>query len=152
MKILHQRIAQLDTLFRSTQYDYDDIKKFSLSSSVFEDLQTARIINSFLFNITKIQDNIGAKLFKEILIELKEIESFATPMLDVLAKLEQLEVLDSTQNWEYIREIRNELTHDYAMDYDQRVENLKRALWAFEELEKIYTNLKNYMQEHHLNG
>ncbi len=95
-----------------------------------------------MFNITKLQDNIGAKFFKELLLEFREIDSFAVPMIDILTKLEQLEIIDNIEEWDTLREIRNSLTHDYAMDYDSRLENLERAIWAFLELQKIFAQIE----------
>jgi hypothetical protein len=135
----------LEALFESAEFDYKEIKTFTLEKELFNDREKSRIINSFIFNISKIQDNLGAKFFKEILIELREIDNFSTPMIDVIHQLEKLHIIDSLKEWDTLREIRNALTHDYSMDFDDRVENLKRAIWAYSELKMIFTKIRSYL-------
>jgi len=145
--ILQNRIELIDKVINSSIYDYQEIKK--LKSIDFEDIQTRRLINSFLFTFSKLQDLIGAKLFKEVLYELKEIENKHTPMIDVLYKLEQLNMIENALEWDILREIRNELTHEYELSYENKIENLnlKKAIWGYEEIIKIYRNIKNYLIE-----
>lgn len=143
--ILQNRIELIDKVINSSIYDYQEIKK--LKSIDFEDIQTRRLINSFLFTFSKLQDLIGAKLFKKVLYELKEIENKHTPMIDVLYKLEQLNMIENALEWDILREIRNELTHEYELSYENRIENLKKAIWGYEEIIKIYRNIKNYLIE-----
>jgi hypothetical protein len=100
-----------------------------------------------LFTFSKLQDLIGAKLFKDVLYELKEIETKHIPMLDVLHKLEQLNMIENASHWDILREIRNELTHEYELSYENRIENIKKAIWGYEELLKTYNNIKNYLIE-----
>jgi len=141
--ILQNRIQLIDEVIKSSKQDYEEIKK--LNNIDFNDTHTRRLINSFLFTFSKLQDLIGAKLFKEVLYELKEIENKHTPMLDVLHKLEQLNMIENANEWDILREIRNELTHEYELSYENRIENIKKAIWGYEELVKIYKNIKNYL-------
>ena len=143
--IIEKRLEILNALFKSAKYDYEDINNFKLDQTLFEDMSKSRIINSFIFNISKIQDNLGAKFFKELLFALREIDSYSVPMIDVIHQLEKLNIIDNLDEWDTLREIRNVLTHDYSMDFDDRIENLKRALWAYKELETIFTKINNYI-------
>ena len=143
--ILQNRIKLIDEVISSSKYDYDEIKK--LREIDFNDIHTRRLINSFLFTFSKLQDLIGAKLFKDVLYELKEIETKHIPMLDVLHKLEQLNMIENASHWDILREIRNELTHEYELSYENRIENIKKAIWGYEELLKTYNNIKNYLIE-----
>ena len=142
-EILKNRIKIIDEIIKSADIDYNDLIDKEID---FNNHETKRIINSFLFSFTKLQDNIGAKLFKEVLYELREIETKHYPMLDILHKLERLNMIDNIEEWDMIREIRNELTHEYTLNYQSRIENLKRTFWAYNELKKIYFNIKNYLQ------
>jgi hypothetical protein len=146
-EIVKKRVEILEALFKSARYDLDDIEKFELKKELFEDMQKSRIINSFLFNITKIQDNLGAKFFKEILLDLREIDNESIPMVDVIHTLEKLHIVENLEQWDTLREIRNELTHNYSVDFDERIENLKRAIWSFYELQKVFNQIKNYLQK-----
>jgi len=82
------------------------------------------------------------KFFKELLYELREIDSFSVPMIDVIHHLEKLNIVDNLDEWDTLREIRNTLTHEYAMEFDDRIENIKRAIWAYKELRTIFKKTK----------
>ncbi|WOE70321.1 hypothetical protein RZR97_01815 [Hydrogenimonas thermophila] len=69
------------------------------------------------------------------------------PMIDILNLLEKLEILDDIKSWDRLREIRNSLAHEYPFDIDERVENIQMALIGYEELKKIYQNLKKFYED-----
>jgi len=145
MNVLEKRIEVIDELLKGIEYDYNELKIILDDNDIFDNPQKRRVINSFLFTFSKLQDNIGGKLFKEVLYELKEIEFKHTPMLDILYKLEQLNMLENVEEWEMLREIRNDLAHEYPMEFENRKENLKKAVWGYNELQKIYSKIKNYL-------
>jgi len=147
-KILNERIKIIDNLINTIEEDYQDLQKIDFID--FSNKNHKRLINSFLYTYTKLQDNIGAKLFKEVLYELKEIENKHLPMIDILHKLEQLNILYDIQNWDILREIRNELTHEYELNNQNRLENIKKAVWGYKELKKIYNNIKIYLKNKNL--
>ena len=142
MEELNTIFESCDRLFVQADIDYRDIKKIGLSEDFFDDYHSIRIVNSFLFNFAKLQDKIGAKLFKKILYELKEIDSYSIPMIDVLNKLEKLKIIDSTLKWDRLREIRNILSHEYPLNTTERIENIELALDGYLLLKDIYDNIK----------
>jgi len=144
MQELKELFKIIDMMIKSCDIDYNLLKDMDIDADFFEDYDNVRIVNSFLFNFSKIQDKIGAKLFKKVLYELKEIDNFSIPFRDVLNILEKLEILDSYE-WEKLREIRNNLAHEYPFDYDDRVENLKLVLKYYPTLKNIYFNLKKVL-------
>ncbi len=88
-----------------------------LNSEKYENLndKEIQIIDQFLFRFTKLQDAMGEKLFKTLLLSLDEkVEN--KPFIDILNKMEKIEILDNTQEWRDLREIRNELAHNYDDD------------------------------------
>ena len=132
----------IDTMIKNCQIDYDELKSQKIGNDFFEEYQNTRVVNSFLFSYSKIQDKIGAKLFRKALYEIKEIDSEDILMRDALNLLEKLSVLDTVSDWDRLREIRNNLAHEYPFDTQERVENIYLALEGFELLKKIYENLK----------
>jgi len=137
----------MDMMMENCTIDYDALHKAKIDASFFDDYNNTRIVNSFLFNFSKLQDKIGAKLFKTVLYELKEIDSYSLTMIDVLHKLEVLEILDTTESWERLREIRNILAHEYPFDIEERVENIDLAMEGFVMLQEIYDKLKKQVQQ-----
>ena len=147
MEQLKEKIKVLEELFKKTDIDYDELKNMDLNEKIYEDIEKERIINSFLFRYAKIQDSMGAKLFKEILYILKEIDSYAEPMKDILNKMEKLGIIKDASIWDKLREIRNDISHEYPLDYEERLENLKKAMWGYENLKTIFNDIKSYLKK-----
>jgi len=68
----------IDTMMENANIDYTALQDASIDETFFEDYNNTRIVNSFLFNVSKLQDKIGSKLFKQVLYELKEIRHLFT--------------------------------------------------------------------------
>ncbi len=139
---LEAMFLNIDTMLKSCNIDYSELKKSDINKEFFDDYSRTRVVNSFLFNFGKLQDKIGAKLFKQVLYEIKELDSFSLTMIDILNMLEKFNILDSAAQWERLREIRNILAHEYPFDIIERVENIQLALEGFEDLKSIYIKLK----------
>ncbi len=144
-KELREILKVCDSMFENSTIDYDELKSKRVDLTFFDDYQNTRLVNSFLFNFSKLQDKIGAKLFRKVLYELKEIDKMEMPMIDVLNLLERLEILDEKTKWDNLREIRNSIAHEYPFNIQERVENIKLALYGYEELKKIYLKLKAHL-------
>lgn len=87
---------------------------------------------------------MGSKLFKNVLFELKEISDYSIPMIDVLNNLEKLNIINSSDEWDRLREIRNTITHEYPFCIDDRIENIYLALDGYLMLKNIFNNIKDY--------
>ncbi len=144
MQILKEDFKVLDLFFESCSIDYNILMKEKIDNTFFSDYSNQRVVNSFLFNYIKIQDKMGAKLFKSVLIELKEIDDSSVPMIDVLNILEKLNIINRADEWDMLREIRNSITHEYPSDIDERVENILFTLKGYAVLAGIYANIKSY--------
>ena len=73
-----------------------------------------RCIDQFIFRFSKLQDAMGAKIFRYILEYLDE-DVTSLPMRDILNRLEKYKFLPDANEWIYIRELRNEIAHDYPL-------------------------------------
>ena len=133
----------IDTMMDNCKIDYNELKSQNIDSGFFEEYQNIRIVNSFLFSYSKIQDKVGAKLFRKVLYELKEIDDENMPMKDILNILEKLSILEKASDWDRLMEIRNSLAHEYPFDIEERIENIHLALEGFELLQTIYKNIYN---------
>jgi hypothetical protein len=133
-----------DDMIKSCDIDYQELQEQNIESDFFDDYTNTRLVNSFLFNFSKLQDKIGAKLFRTVLYELKEIDNQNLSMIDILNLLEKLEIIENSKDWDTLREIRNSLAHEYPFDIDERVENIKMAIDAYTILKKIYININAF--------
>jgi len=139
---LEAMFLNIDTMMKNCFIDFNELEKSDINEHFFKVYNNTRIVNSFLFNFGKLQDKIGAKLFKQVLYELREIDEFSLSMIDVLHKLETLNIIENIEQWDKLREIRNILAHEYPFDIEERVENIALAMDGFIILEKIYMSLK----------
>ena len=146
MEELKELFKLIDKILQNAVIDYNELLRYEIDTDFLEDVQNRRLANSFLFYFSKIQDKIGAKLFKKVLYELGEIDSFIIPFRDVLDILEKLEIIE-TDKWLLIREIRNELSHDYPFNIEDSVENLKLAIKFFPQILEIYNKLKEVCEK-----
>ena len=105
MNILEKRIKIIDELFNGIEYDYIELIAILEDKDIFNNPQKRRIVNSFLFTFSKLQDNIGAKLFKEVLYELKEIEFKHTQCLISYINYNNLICLRMLKNGKYLEKL-----------------------------------------------
>ena len=69
--------------------------------------------DQFFFRFSKLQDAMGEKLFPNILVFLEEKNVASKPFIDILNRMEQLGLIEDKNRWLELRELRNELAHEY---------------------------------------
>lgn len=87
------------------------------------------------------QDAIGQRLFKAILLFLQE-DVEGLPFVDVLSKLEKLSLIESSAQWQMLREVRNEIAHQYDDAPELAAQALNAIFDSKALLESIYLGLK----------
>ena len=97
-------------------------------------------LDQFLYRFSKLQDSIGQKLFKAVLSYKKE-EVLNKSFIDIINRLEQLEYLEDVDAWFILRDIRNQLAHDYEDDVDELVEIINIIFSKKELLEKYFVTI-----------
>lgn len=105
------------------------------------DQDQIRCMDQFIFRFSKLQDAMGAKLFRYVLTYLDEDVS-SLPMRDVLNLLERFCIIDKADEWGYIRELRNEIAHDYPLLENDIVSVLNELISKVPLLESIYERLR----------
>lgn len=84
---------------------------------------------------------MGAKIFRYVLEYLDEDIS-SLPMRDILNRLEHYHFIDSANEWNYIRELRNSIAHDYPLWENDIVDSLNALVAKVPVLQGIYEKLK----------
>ena len=100
-----------------------------------------RCIDQFIFRFSKLQDAMGAKIFRYILEYLDE-DVTSLPMRDILNRLEKYKFLPDANEWIYIRELRNEIAHDYPLMENDVVHILNELFSKVDVMYSIYDKLK----------
>ncbi|MBS0185087.1 MAG: hypothetical protein JSS34_01835 [Proteobacteria bacterium] len=105
-------------------------KNFPLEK--YEDLTS---LDMFTGRFAKLQDTMGEGLFLEFLKFLGE-NVVNLSMIDRLNKLEKYKILESTAKWKYLRELRNDLSHEYPNSYSALVTTLNKIFQNYQYLEQ----------------
>jgi len=103
------------------------------------------ILDAYLKRFASIQDFLGAKIFSPLL-EIAGIPN--TKMSEVLSNIEKENIIDSLENWIELREVRNELEHDYPEELQEALNDLKYCIDSFEQLESYYLNSLNFFKKY----
>ncbi|MCK5519705.1 MAG: hypothetical protein KAI81_01215 [Candidatus Marinimicrobia bacterium] len=69
-------------------------------------------IDQYLYRFAKLQDTMGERLFKNVLLVLGE-KLEEKSFIDIFNRLDQLKIIKNYGSWLKLRAIRNELSHDY---------------------------------------
>lgn len=146
-KILVNNLAACNMQARRLEVSLIQIKKFmpfykdALQRAPEEEVAT---IDTFILRFGRLQDNIGNKLFRNLL-ELEQ-EKFVT-MYDILNKIEKIGIVDNINTWSEIREIRNIIIHEYDIDFEKAAKNLNNVVTYAPELLQVITKIEKYVKD-----
>jgi hypothetical protein len=135
----HSHLIRIDEAFEELTKKYS----FPIAQDTFCVLLNSRIDLAFadqiIYRFSKAQDTIGAKLFKAFM--LYQGENVDKPFRDILNALEKLHILD-VDGWFFLREIRNEIAHDYE-DNHNKARNIVNSIYQHRgELKNILEEIK----------
>jgi uncharacterized protein YutE (UPF0331/DUF86 family) len=142
LNILETNFQRLNFAFSRTE------KLMPFSKSILQNLEPEQIsfIDQYIFRFAKIQDMMGEKLFRMIL-EAVEEETDSLAFIDVLNKLEKLEVLPDKTEWLYLRKLRNEVSHEYPSIDDMTVSILNNIFSSKDKLTGMYRSCIDYLEK-----
>jgi len=101
-------------------------------------------LDAFAFRFAKLQDLLGAKIFREYL----EFINFPTQdknFLELLKELNKEGIVD-IDKWAEFRSVRNSIAHDYPYEEDEKIEAInyliKNIDYLFEVIEQIKSKIE----------
>lgn len=142
-----QVIAECELHRKRIAYAIQQLEKFMpLTVERYQRLTDREVeaLDQFLFRFTKMQDAIGQRFFPGIL-ELQEEPVKTLSFLDKLNRLEQLGVIEDKEQWRTLRNIRNQLAHEYEHDVPGMTAALNHIYVAYATLDKIFLQAKKYI-------
>lgn len=80
-------------------------------------------IDQFVYRFSKLQDSLGLR-FIPSLYTLLQNDNRPQPFMNILNYLEKLGILPSIDDWQFFRNLRNNLAHDYPETVAQTVTTL----------------------------
>ena len=138
-EVCDKHILRIDEALRGLKVDFP----ITLETYQRFDSDQIRCIDQFIFRFSKLQDAIGAKIFRYTL-EILEEDVTSLPMRDILNRLERFNIIPSADEGIYIRELRNEIAHDYPLYENEIVAILNELIVKVEVVIDIYNRLKEY--------
>ena len=132
---LHRKRAK-QAMDELTSWDGIDCK-------VFEDFEKIKTIDTFIYRFIKLQDMMGDQLFKIFLDKIGEYKDNMS-LLDVLDKLEKMEIIDESTKWMEYRKLRNKLTHEYPNNEQDIIDGIVMSVDVFSEIEFILQRIIKY--------
>ena len=109
----------------------------------FDDLS---YLDQLIFRFSKLQDSMGTRLFPSILENLEE-DVEGKPFIDLLTKMEKLNLIDNHRLWLKLRETRNLVTHEYPFFVPEIIAGLNLLVQQAEVLEQIWKRLQQFAKE-----
>jgi len=143
---LEKVFRECDKHIKRLTFASNNMSKFMpLNSIKYQNLSDEEVehIDQFLFRFAKLQDSMGRKLFKNILLYLGEDVS-EEPFIDILNRLEKINLLSSANFWRELRNDRNELAHNYEDNPEEMSESINRLYEKKDKLIEIYYNIKKF--------
>lgn len=123
-------------------------RHFPLDSEKYLNLQPEELsfLDQLIFRFAKLQDTMGGRLFPVILENLGE-EVRELPFIDRLAKLEELNIIPSTDEWLLLRETRNIVTHEYPTVTDEVIQGLNLLGKNYQLIIDYWEQVKNFIKK-----
>ena len=120
---------------------------FPLTSDQYKDITDANIgnIDQLVFRFTKLQDELGNNTFRFLLEYLQE-DTTGKPFRDILNTLERLQIIDSSDTWLSLRELRNDLAHDYPLMVDETIDKLNYLYLQLPLIENILNTIERQVK------
>jgi hypothetical protein len=104
-------------------------------------------LDQYIFRFSKAQDLIGSRLFPLTLQALAEpVEDKA--FIDVLNRLEKLNIIDSATSWIELRKIRNDIAHEYPSNLNERIEGINILFENLTTFRQILDRCSQVLVEH----
>lgn len=112
---------------------------FPLSAESLESLDENQVayIDQFIYRFTKLQDAMGMRLLPAVHAFAQSDEA-PRPFIEILARLEKLGFLDSMEDWQYFRNLRNNLSHEYPERKEKNVDSLNALHQSWPRFDALY--------------
>ena len=102
-----------------------------------------RVCDQLVFRFGRLQDAMGTRLLPALLQltqEWRETEAF----IDKLNRAEKLGMIPAAEQWQKLRELRNQSAHEYPGQPELLIANLRRLVESVPLLEQAFGHLQQY--------
>jgi len=88
---------------------------------------------------------VGTNTFRYVLVYLQE-DILDKPFRDILNRLDRLKIIDSSDTWLALRELRNDLAHEYPMMPEETIDKLNHLFMQLPVLENILNTIERLVK------
>ena len=145
---LNETLAICELHHQRMMFAYKSIEKYwPLTESNFSQISPIELalFDQLIYRFSKLQDSMGARLFKQLL-EMLEEDISGLPFIDILSKMEKLNLIDNVKDWITLRQTRNTVSHEYPFYNEIQIEELNLLPEDVKKLSSIWIKLKKYAQ------
>lgn len=103
-------------------------------------------LDQFVYRFSKLQDTLGRKVLRAVLVEHFREPYEDAPFRDVLDRLEALRIVDSADRWDEYRVVRNALVHDYPESAAEKAQVLSEGFTMSTELANLVDRLTELLK------
>ncbi len=147
---LHNKLTETLTIcdvhYRRMEFAYGSIEKYfpltEINFSQISQIEMA-LFDQLIYRFSKLQDSMGSRLFKQLLEALEE-DIHGLPFIDILYKLEKLNLLNDAKEWIMLRQTRNTVSHEYPFYTEIQIEELNLLPEEIDRLTDIWIKLRTY--------
>ena len=143
---LTETLAVCDLHHQRMTFAFDNVKKyFPLSEEGFRQISPLEmaLFDQLIYRFSKLQDSMGTRLFKQLLEALEEDVS-GLPFIDILYKMEKLNLLENARDWVKLRQTRNNIAREYPFYKEVQIEELNLLPEEVKRLTEIWEKLDIY--------
>ena len=151
IKILEKLFSYLDKDIEVFKNLYGIPIKIKILETIGDDDNLRRLVASITSDFSKAQAILGEKLFKEILYFTDEINDKNISFFDILSILERLSIIENRLEWKQVKEIRNNIAHEYPEEVDKLADNLNMIFEKIVFLKDSFENIKNFYLKYKAN-
>ena len=150
---IENHINSLNKLFNYLNKDIEVFKnlygipiKSEILETIEDDDNLRRLVASITSDFSKAQAILGEKLFKEILYFTDEINDKNISFFEILSILEKLSIIKNRLEWKQVKEIRNNIAHEYPDEVDKLADNLNLIFEKVAFLENSFKKIKEFYE------
>lgn len=120
-------------------------RKFDELSVVSMDDETRRFLDQAAYRFAKLQDTLGERFLPLLLDMAGEAFPESTTFAVKLNRLERLNVIPSAESWKKLRELRNQISHEYPDAPALRVAAINRFVQGIPELLACWESAERFL-------